>query len=61
MTDNIRNIFVSHVHEDDDRIDEMKSLLEKKSFVMRDYSITKCLLPLNESEDDPVVAWSSVI
>jgi MTH538 TIR-like domain (DUF1863) len=40
MADKIRNVFVSHVHADDDRISEMKSLLAVKGFSMRDYSIT---------------------
>jgi MTH538 TIR-like domain (DUF1863) len=40
MADKIRNVFVSHVHKDDDRIGDMKSLLESKGFTMRDYSIT---------------------
>jgi hypothetical protein len=40
MADKIRNVFVSHVHADDDRIGEMKNLLASKGFTMRDYSIT---------------------
>jgi hypothetical protein len=40
MADKIRNVFVSHVHADDDRIGEMKDLLQSKGFTMRDYSIT---------------------
>lgn len=40
MADKIRNVFVSHVHADDDRIGEMKTLLGRKGFTMRDYSIT---------------------
>jgi hypothetical protein len=51
MADKIRNVFVSHVHEDDDRIGEMKDLLASKGFTMRDYSITNDKPNQAKSED----------
>ena len=40
MTDDIRNVFVSHIHEDDEGLRKLKDLLRKsKGIKMRDYSI----------------------
>ena len=36
-----RNVFVSHVHEDDDGIKKFKDLVEKEGMAVKDYSITK--------------------
>lgn len=41
MTDKIRNVFVSHIHEDDAEIGKLKNLLEKRGFQLRDYSVSK--------------------
>jgi hypothetical protein len=51
MADKMRNVFVSHVHADDDRIGEMKTLLGNKGFTMRDYSITNDKPNQAKSED----------
>ena len=39
MKDEIRNVFISHVHEDDAGLAKLKSLLGKKGLVIRDSSI----------------------
>ena len=39
MTDDIRNVFVSHIHEDDSGLGKFKSLLRNKGIDVRDYSI----------------------
>jgi hypothetical protein len=39
MTNNIRNIFISHIHEDDSGLGAMKELLRKNNFQIRDASI----------------------
>ena len=39
MSDQIKNVFVSHIHEDDKGLGEFKSLLEKNGMAIRDYSI----------------------
>ena len=40
MPDEIRNVFISHIHEDDDGLSDLKSLLEKNGLQIRDGSIT---------------------
>lgn len=37
--DNIKNVFISHVHEDDDGLGKTKELLEKNRMIIRDGSI----------------------
>jgi hypothetical protein len=37
--DNIKNVFISHVHEDDDGLGKTKDLLSNKGMVLRDGSI----------------------
>jgi len=39
MSDQTRNVFVSHIHEDDAGLSELKALLEKNGLAIRDYSI----------------------
>jgi len=36
-----KNVFVSHIHEDDAEVGKLKGLLEKQGFTIRDYSVTK--------------------
>lgn len=36
-----RNIFISHKHEDDDGLKDLKSLVKRHGMTWRDYSITK--------------------
>ena len=40
MTDETKNVFVSHIHEDDPGLGKLKSLLKDNGMVVRDYSIS---------------------
>ena len=40
MSKNSKNIFVSHIHEDEVGIEKLKDVLEKHGVTMRNYSIT---------------------
>ena len=40
MTDDIRNVFISHIHEDDEGIDKIKGLAEKHGMTVRNGSVT---------------------
>ena len=39
MTEETKNIFISHIHEDDEGLGKLKSLLRDNGMVARDYSI----------------------
>lgn len=39
MADQIRNVFISHIHEDDNGLADLKALLNSNGMVIRDYSI----------------------
>ena len=39
MADETKNVFISHVHEDDDGLGKLKDLLGKNGMTIRDYSI----------------------
>lgn len=39
MSDEIKNVFISHIHEDDSKLTEIKKLLSKNGLQARDYSI----------------------
>ncbi len=39
MADQTRNVFISHIHEDDDGLGKLKSLLQNNGMTIRDYSI----------------------
>lgn len=39
MPDQIKNVFISHIHEDDAGLKDLKSLLAKNGMTIRDYSI----------------------
>lgn len=39
MTNGIRNIFISHVHEDDEGLKGLKDLLQRNGMTVRDYSV----------------------
>ena len=41
MTDEIKNVFISHVHEDDAGLKKLKDLIAKGGLTVRDSSITK--------------------
>lgn len=40
MTDEIKNVFISHIHEDDAGLNKLKDLLGSNGMKVRDYSIT---------------------
>ena len=40
MVNEIKNVFISHIHEDDDGLGKLKNLLDKNGISMRDYSIS---------------------
>ena len=40
MVDETKNVFVSHVHEDDDGLGKLKDLLKANGMTIRDYSIS---------------------
>ena len=40
MTNEVKNVFISHIHEDDDGLGKLKNLLEDKGISIRDYSIS---------------------
>ena len=40
MAEQIRNVFISHKHEDDDGLREIKHLVAQHGMTWRDYSIT---------------------
>jgi hypothetical protein len=62
------NIFVSHIHEDDDRITSMKALLRERGFEVRDSSINSTR-PNRATDPDyikseilkPRIAWASTL
>ncbi len=39
MTDEVKNIFISHIHEDDEGLAKLKDLLKGDGMTVRDYSI----------------------
>jgi len=63
-----RNVFVSHIHEDETHIEKMKDLLSKRGFDVRDSSITS-ETPNQAKEADyikrgiiaPKIDWASVV
>lgn len=40
MSESIKNVFISHIHEDDKGLTEVKDLLKKHGVTARDYSIS---------------------
>lgn len=40
MVEETKNVFISHVHEDDDGLGKLKGLLKDNGMVIRDYSIS---------------------
>jgi MTH538 TIR-like domain (DUF1863) len=63
-----KNVFVSHIQEDEERIDGMKSLLRERGFDIKDSSITRATG--NDAHDPgyiksqilaPAIGWSSTV
>lgn len=51
MSNEIRNIFISHIHEDDTGLKKLKDLLASHEMIVRDYSI-KSDNPNNARSED---------
>ncbi len=51
MSEKTKNVFISHVHEDDDGLGKLKQLLDKNGLTIRDYSINSDNPNKAKSED----------
>jgi hypothetical protein len=67
MSGDTKNVFISHLHEDDDGLEKLKSLLSKKGMTVRDASIHKGKENDAQSEDyiksgilAPQINWAGV-
>jgi hypothetical protein len=68
MSEHIKNVFISHIHEDDSRLAELKSLLSKNGMMIRDASINSSN-PNNASNHDyikreilaPQIKWAGIL
>src|SRR5690242_3086411 len=68
MPDEIRNVFISHIHEDDEGLPKLKELLAQRGFEIRDASITS-EKPNEASDPDyikaeilsPGIRWASTL
>jgi hypothetical protein len=68
MSDDIRNIFISHIHEDDARLPALKELLANQSYDVRDSSINSAKPNEAKNEDyikreilAPQIDWAKVL
>ncbi len=68
MSENIRNVFISHIHQDDEGLKGLKRLAEKRGMVCRDSSITIGKFNKATNEDyikyqilAPHIRWASVL
>ena len=68
MPEQIKNVFISHIHEDDEGIDHIKSLTDKHGMIVRNGSVTSDRP--NSAEDEnyikyqilaPRIKWASVL
>ena len=46
MSNDIRNVFISHIHEDDSKLKNLKNLLKDNGIDAKDYSINSDKPPL---------------
>jgi hypothetical protein len=68
MADEIKNVFISHVHEDDDGLAKLKDLVAKGGLTVRDSSINKTN-PNDAKDPDyiktrilaPQIQWASTL
>ena len=56
MADITKNIFISHIHEDDDRLGKLKDLLKGHGMTVRDYSINAD--KPNNAQNDNYIKYS---
>ena len=68
MSDDTRNVFISHIHEDDEGLSDLKSLVARHGLTCRDASITKDKFNDAHNEDyikyqilAPRINWCSVL
>jgi antiphage defense system Thoeris ThsB-like protein len=68
MSDEIKNIFISHIHEDDKRLPALKDLLAKHGHHVRDSSINSTKPNAAKNEDyikneilAPQINWAGVL
>ena len=68
MADDIKNVFISHVHEDDARLADLKELINRGGLTVRDSSIDSSK-PNNAKDPDyiksqilaPQIQWASTL
>lgn len=68
MADEIKNVFISHIHEDDDGLQKFKDLVAKSGLTVRDSSINSTN-PNNAKDPDyikaqilaPQIQWASTL
>lgn len=58
MSSDPKNLFISHVHEDDSRLQDLKDLLQSKGYVIRDGSIDSS--KPNEAKN-PDYIWREIL
>jgi hypothetical protein len=68
MADTVRNVFISHVHEDDALLQDLKTLLASKGYEVRDGSIDSSKPNDAQSEDyikaeilAPHIRWAGAV
>ena len=68
MADDIKNVFISHVHEDDDGLADLKELIAKGGLTVRDASINSSNPNDAKNEDyikteilAPQIQWASTL
>ncbi len=68
MQQDLRNVFISHIHEDDDGLHTLKDLVAKRGMICRDGSITTGKFNSVSNEDyikylilAPRIKWASVL
>ena len=68
MVDEIKNVFISHIHEDDDGLEKLKNLISKGGLTVRDSSINSS--KPNQAKDPeyikneilaPQIQWASTL
>lgn len=68
MSKKVKNVFISHIHEDDEELGDLKDLLSKRGMEVRDSSITADKPNRAKSDEyikyeilGPHIEWASVL
>ncbi len=68
MSDEIKNVFISHIHKDDQDLPKLRNLAAKNGIQLRDYSITSDKDNNAKNEDyikwkilNPRIEWTSTL